>query len=100
MHKLVRTVMSKLHTIDPVSEEKRLLVVPSAPATATDTTSPTQAVEPVSGDPVAASQSVNPIADAPQDASRTQKLDCMSWHHLPIVRPNLDGYFRWTTIDR
>ena len=97
MHKLVRTVLSKLYILDPVSEEKRLLVIPSAPVAGTDSSLPTQAAEPVSGDPVAASQSA---AESPQDASRTPKLDCMLWHHLPIVWPNLDGYLRWTTVDR
>ncbi len=77
MHKLVRIVLSKLHILDPVSEEKRLMAVPSAPSAGTDPSSPTQSVEPVSGDSVAASQSQTPIAESPQDASTTQKLDCM-----------------------
>jgi len=77
MHKLVRTVLSKLHTLDPVSEEKRLVAVPSAPAAATDPSSPTQPVEPASGDSVPAGQSETPIAESPQGASGTQKLDCM-----------------------
>jgi len=94
MHKLVRTILSKLHTLDPVSEEKRLVVVPRVPAAETDTSSPT-----ASGDPVAAGPSANPIAESPQDTSRTQKLDCMLWHCLPFVRPDLDGYLRWTTVD-
>ncbi|KAH9997514.1 Sec7-like domain protein [Russula vinacea] len=68
MHKLVRTVLSKLHTLDTVSEEKRLLVIPNPFL-------PTQAVEPVSDDPADESQPVNPIAESPQDTSRTQKLD-------------------------
>lgn len=100
MHKLVRTVLSKLHTLDTVSEEKRLLVIPSAPSAGTDPSLPTQAVEPVSDDPADESQPVNPIAESPQDTSRTQKLDCKLWHRLPIVRPDLDGYLRWTTVDR
>jgi hypothetical protein len=74
MHKLVRTVLSKLHTLDPVSEEKRLVVVPSAPV---DPSSPTRPIESASGDSVAAGQSETPIAESPQDASGTQKLDCM-----------------------
>jgi len=77
MHKLVRTVLSKLYTLDPVSEEKRLVVVPSAPAVGTDPSSPTRPIEPASGDSVVASQSETPIAESPQDASGTQKLDCM-----------------------
>lgn len=77
MHKLVRTVLSKLYTLDPVSEEKRLVVVPSAPAAGADPSSPTRPIEPASGDSVAAGQSETPIAESPQDASGTQKLDCM-----------------------
>jgi hypothetical protein len=80
MHKLVRTVLSKLYTLDPVSEEKRLVVVPSAPAAGTDPCSPTRPIEPASGDSVAAGQSetlIAPIAESPQDTSVTQKLDCM-----------------------
>jgi brefeldin A-resistance guanine nucleotide exchange factor 1 len=77
MHKLVRTVLSKLHTLDPVSEEKRLVVVPSAPAAETDPSSPTRLREPASGDSVAAGQAEAPVAESPQDASGTQKLDCM-----------------------
>ena len=100
MHKLVRTVLSKLHVLDPVSEEKRLLAVPNAPAAGADRSIPTQAVEPASGDPAAASQPLNLIAESPQDTSRAQKLDCMLlWHCLPIVWPDLDGYLRWTTVD-
>jgi brefeldin A-resistance guanine nucleotide exchange factor 1 len=100
MHKLVRTVLSKLYILDPASEEKRLLVLPSAPAAGTDPSSPTQAVEPVSGDPVAASQPVKPVAESPQDTSGTQKSDCKLWHRLPIVRSDLDGFLSWTTVDR
>jgi brefeldin A-resistance guanine nucleotide exchange factor 1 len=87
MHKLVRTVLSKLHILDPVSEEKRLLAVPNAPAAGADRSMPTQAVEPASGDPAAASQPLNLIAESPQETSRAQKLDCMLWlwHCLPIV---------------
>ncbi|KAI0282184.1 Sec7-like domain protein [Russula aff. rugulosa BPL654] len=75
MHKLVRTVLSKLHTLDPVSEEKRLVVVPNAPAAGTDPSSPSRAIEPASGDSVGAGQSEAPIAESPQDASGSQKLD-------------------------
>ena len=100
MHKLVRTVLSKLHTLDTVSEEKRLLVIPSAPPAGTDPSLPTQAVEPVSDDPAAESQPVNPVAESPQDTSRTQKLDCKLWRRLPNIWPDLDGYLRWTAVDR
>ena len=102
MHKLVRTVLSKLHILDPVSEEKRLLAVPNAPAAGADRAMPTQSIEPVSGDPAAASQPVNLIAESPQDASKAQKSDCMLWlwYCIPIVWPDLDVYLRWTTVDR
>ncbi|KAH9998139.1 Sec7-like domain protein [Russula compacta] len=62
IHKLVRVVLSKLYTLDPVSEEKRLASAPSPE-------------EPVSDEPVAAGQQVTPTAGSSQDASRTQKVD-------------------------
>lgn len=71
MHKLVRTVLSKLYTLDPVSEEKRLVAVPSAPPAGTDPSSPTRPIEPASGDSVTAGQV------SPQDASDMPKSDCM-----------------------
>jgi brefeldin A-resistance guanine nucleotide exchange factor 1 len=77
MHKLVRTVFSKLYTLDPVGEEKRLALVPSAPTAGTDPSSPTRPIESASGDSVAAGQSETPTAEGPQDASGTQKIDCM-----------------------
>ena len=77
MHKLVRTVLSKLHTLDPVSEEKRLVIVPGAPPAGTDPSSPTRTIEVASGDSVTTGQSETPIAESPQDPSGMQKLDCM-----------------------
>jgi hypothetical protein len=69
--------LSKLYTLDPVSEEKRLLVVPSAPAAGTDPSSPTRPIEPASGESAVTGQTEAPIAESPQDASGTQKSDCM-----------------------
>ncbi|KAI0306765.1 hypothetical protein B0F90DRAFT_1808381 [Multifurca ochricompacta] len=40
MHKLVRTVLSKLYVLDPGSEEKKLLSIPSAPAAGTEPSAP------------------------------------------------------------
>jgi len=78
MHRLVRTVLSKLYTLDPVSEEKKLLDVPSAPAVGTFPSSVTQPKEPVSYDPTDAPQPVTPTVRSHQDATMTQKSDCMS----------------------
>lgn len=77
MHRLVRTVLSKLYTLDPVSEEKKLLDVPSTPALGTFPSLDTQSIEPEPDDPTAALQPVTPTARSHQDATMTQKLDCM-----------------------
>lgn len=79
MHRLVRTVLSKLYTLDPVSEEKKLLDVPSTPALGTFPSLDTQPIEPEPepDDPTAALQPVTPTARSHQDATITQKLDCM-----------------------
>jgi len=76
MHRLVRTVFSKLYNLDPVSEEKKLLDVPSTPAVGTFPSPDTQSIEPVSGDSTAAPQPVTPTARSHQDATVTQKLEC------------------------
>jgi brefeldin A-resistance guanine nucleotide exchange factor 1 len=83
MHKLVRTVLSKLYILDPVTEEKRLLSVPSPPAAETDPSSPAspaQPADPAAGSPVAATAGLplTPTAPSPQDTPTVQKLDCMS----------------------
>ncbi|KAH9966443.1 Sec7-like domain protein [Russula dissimulans] len=73
MHKLVRTILSKLYTLDPVSEEKKLLNVPSAPVAGTDPPSSTQSLEPVSDDPITPGQPVTPTTAGSHDV--TQKFD-------------------------
>jgi hypothetical protein len=78
MHRLVRTVLSKLYTLDPVNEEKKLLDVPSTPVVGTLPSSVTRSKEPVSYDPTDAPQPVTPTLRSPQDAIVTQKSDCMS----------------------
>jgi hypothetical protein len=78
MHRLVRTVLSKLYTLDPVSEEKKLSDVPSTPAVGTFPPSVTQSDEPGSHDPTDTPQPVTSTVRSHQDATVTQKLDCMS----------------------
>lgn len=99
IHKLVRVVLSKLYTLDPVSEEKRLSSVPSAPAAGTNPSLPAQPEEPASDEPVAASQQVTPTAGSSQDASGMQKVDCMLCHCLSSGLPSVDWHLRWTTVD-
>jgi hypothetical protein len=99
MHKLVRTVLSKLHILDPVSEEKKLSSPPSTPTTATFSSSSTRSVEPVPDDSIATTQAKTPTARSHQEASSTQKLDCMSWHRFPFAWPDVDHHLRWSTVD-
>jgi len=75
MHKLVRTIFSKLYALDPVSEEKKLLNVPSMPVAGTDPSSSAQPLEPVSDDPITSAQPVTPTTPGPHDV--TPKFDCM-----------------------
>jgi golgi-specific brefeldin A-resistance guanine nucleotide exchange factor 1 len=91
MHKLVRTVLSKLYILDPMSEEKRLSSDLSTPATGTFPSSSTQSVEPVSDDPPAVTQPVTPTVQSHQDAFATQKLDCVLLLRLPFSLPDVDG---------
>ncbi|KAI0256486.1 Sec7-domain-containing protein [Lactifluus subvellereus] len=58
MHKIVRTVLSKLYILDPASEEKRLLSPPS----------------PLPDDPETGNQPVTSTTRSTEDASRAQKL--------------------------
>ncbi|KAN0128483.1 Sec7-like domain is implicated in guanine nucleotide exchange function [Lactarius tabidus] len=76
MHQLVRTVFSKLHDLDPESEEKKLS---SAPPPGTD--QPPPPTDQLSGDGVTPTQPVIPIAQGPPDVSGTQK----SGYGLPSV---------------
>jgi hypothetical protein len=99
MHKLVRTVLSKLYTLDPVSEEKKLLSHPSTPAAGTFPSSSTQSVEPVSDDLPTATQPMTPTVQSHQDPFTTQKLDCVLCLRLPFFWPDVDQYLRWSTID-
>lgn len=78
MHKLVRTVLSKLYILDPVNEEKKLLDVPSSPAVGTLPSPVTQSKEPVSYGPTDAPLPVTPTLRSHQDVIVTQKSDCMS----------------------
>ncbi|KAI9452317.1 Sec7-like domain protein [Russula earlei] len=75
MHRLVRTVLSKLNALDPVSEERKLLGVPSASVTGTDPSPSAPTLEPVSDDPATTSQQVTPTTRTPQDAPGTLKLN-------------------------
>lgn len=78
MHKIVRTVLSKLYILDPASEEKRLLSPPSVPVAAagTDPSASTPSSEPSSDDPGTGNQLVASTAQITEDASRVQKLGC------------------------
>jgi hypothetical protein len=84
MHKLVRTALSKLYLLDPVSEEKRLASDPTTPAAGTFPSSSTQPEEPASDDLPTATQPVTPIVQGHQDAFVTQKLDCVLLLSLPF----------------
>ncbi|KAH9048480.1 Sec7-like domain is implicated in guanine nucleotide exchange function [Lactarius hengduanensis] len=76
MHQLVRTVFSKLHDLDPESEEKKLS---SAPLSGTDL--PPPPTDQLSGEGATASQPVTPTAQAPPDVSGIQK----SGYGLPSI---------------
>jgi hypothetical protein len=99
MHKLVRTVLSKLYVLDPVSEEKRLASDATTPAAGTFPSSSTQPEEPVSDDPPTATQPVTPTVQSHHDAFATQKLECVLSLRIPSYGPNVDRYLRWPTID-
>jgi brefeldin A-resistance guanine nucleotide exchange factor 1 len=90
MHKLVRTVFSKLYILDPVSEEKRLSSDLGTPAAGAFPSSSTQSVEPVSDDPPALTQPVTPTVQSHQDSFATQKLDCVLLLRLPFSIPDVD----------
>ncbi|KAH9180347.1 Sec7-like domain is implicated in guanine nucleotide exchange function [Lactarius sanguifluus] len=76
MHQLVRTVFSKLHDLDPESEEKKLS---SAPLSGTDQPPPPTDQLSVGG--ATANQPVTPTAQAPPDVSGIRK----SGYGLPSI---------------
>ncbi|KAI9446656.1 Sec7-like domain is implicated in guanine nucleotide exchange function [Lactarius indigo] len=80
MHQLVRTVFSKLHGLDPESEEKKLS---STPPSGTDQPPPPtdQLSGEDAGEGTTASQLVTPTAPAPPDVSGIRK----SGYGLPSI---------------
>ncbi|KAH9030672.1 Sec7-like domain is implicated in guanine nucleotide exchange function [Lactarius pseudohatsudake] len=76
MHQLVRTVFSKLHDLDPESEEKKLSSVPLS-----GTDQPPPPADQLSGEGATASQSVTPTTQAPPDVSGIRK----SGYGLPSI---------------
>lgn len=76
MHQLVRTVFSKLHDLDPESEEKKLSNVPLS-----GTDQPPPPADQLSGEGATASQPVTPTAQAPPDVSGIRK----SGYGLPSI---------------
>ncbi len=85
MHQLVRTVFSKLHDLDPESEEKKLL---SVPPSGTDQLPPP--TDKLSGDGATGSQPVTPTAQGPPDVSGIRNSGCMSLLFPSIVCPSIN----------
>ena len=83
MHQLVRTVFSKLHDLDPESEEKKLLSVPPS-----GTDQPPPPTDQLSGDDATPSQPVTLTAQSPPDVSGVQKSGCMSLLFLTLLCPS------------
>jgi hypothetical protein len=102
MHRLVGTVFSKLHDLNPESEEKKLSCTPPLGA------------DQLSGDTANASQSgttrkskrqkkkpvSTPIVQGPQDVSRVQKSGCTLFLFPSNICPSIDLCLRWTPDDR
>ena len=95
MHQLVRTVFSKLHDLDPESEEKKLLTTPPP-----GIDQPPPPTDQSSGDGTTASQQVTPIVQSPPDVSRIPKSGCMSLLFPSILCSGIDLCLRWTALDR
>jgi hypothetical protein len=103
MHRLVGTVFSKLHDLDPDSEEKKLSCTPPL------------GTDQLSGDIAIASQPgttgkskkkkkkpVTPIVQGPARCvqGNLQKSGCKSLLFPPIICPSIDLCLRWTPDDR
>lgn len=103
MHKLVGTVFSKLHDLDPDSEEKKLSCTPpsgtdqlSGDTATADQPDTTRKFKKKKKKPVTQA----PIAQGLPDASRIQNSGCTSLLFPSIICPSIDLYLRWTPDDR